>query len=131
MRMWKVPVQMLCRKHLLGEHVDAPTARMHMFVGASRKRAVGAGKSIAGYISKGLVEIHSISRRLRRRRDNELAEEMERRGYTHKSPLAYVGEMIGEVDVESNILELNRCHLCREMQWNLKNWKGPIEAYGK
>lgn len=32
MRMWMVPPELMCRQHLLGEHVE-----LHMFVGAINK----------------------------------------------------------------------------------------------
>lgn len=69
------------------------------------------GKSIDGYISGGLVEVHNIIKR-----HNELAEEMKSRGYNHKSP---AGECwlweCGWVNAEQNIVELHRrCIECRE-----------------
>ncbi len=46
MRMWNVLPEYLCRKHLLGEHVE-----MHMFVGTIKR-----GVSLNGYIKNKLVE---------------------------------------------------------------------------
>lgn len=107
MRMWKVDPKLMCRKHLLGEHVE-----MHMFVGVIRKRGLGA---IKGYIDRGLVEISHIFTR-----HYYLAEEMMRRGYKHKSQC---GEydcnpyFNGYVDEKRNITELaRRCKECRELQ---------------
>lgn len=56
----------LCRKHLLGEHVEC-----HMFVGAILK-----GISLAGYKAKGLIEIHNL-----KLRHEALSREMLKRGY--------------------------------------------------
>lgn len=94
MRMWNVPVEWLCRQHLLGEHNE-----VHCFVGCIKK-----GTSLKGYIDKGLVEVHNIVER-----HNLLAEEMIKRGYRHLSPLEeFTCQEIGCVDVEQNIKELHR-----------------------
>ncbi len=108
MRMWNVPTQYLCRKHLLGEHVE-----MHMFVGTWN-----AGKSLNGYVNRGLVEVHNIDKR-----HDELAKEMLKRGMQHKSPLppmdfgiadaSYVDQM-GQVDIQKSMEELSRrCEDCK------------------
>jgi len=68
MRMWKVNPKSLCRKHLLGEHVEC-----HMFLGSLAKNI-----SLKGYIEKGLVEVHNIIKR-----HDELAIELGSRGYQH------------------------------------------------
>ena len=73
MRMWGVHPDTLCTAHLLGEHVE-----MHMFRGT-----IAQGKSIAGYLTKGLVVPELIHRR-----HDELAVEMQARGYSHSSPYA-------------------------------------------
>jgi len=101
MRMWNVDPALLCRQHLLGEHVE-----MHMFEGCCRR-----GKSLAGYIGKGLVELGNINNR-----HDELVTEMERRGYNHKSPLAAIrAKPEGRVDIAQNIADLcARCPDCRE-----------------
>jgi len=101
--MWNVEPGTMCRKHLLGEHVE-----MHMFAGCIRK-----GKSLSGYIHKGLVDT-----RLIRRRHDKLAEEMERRGYRHYSPLEYEDRIHeGHVDMDGSERDLRaRCAECREMQ---------------
>ena len=99
--MWGVNPKLLCRKHLLGEHVE-----VHMFVGTIRK-----GISLAGYVRDGLVEVHSL-----RKRHEELAAEMARRGYNHQSPLPSFEERVeGRVDSFANLQELiRRCPTCRE-----------------
>jgi hypothetical protein len=98
--MWKVDPKKMCRQHLLGEHFE-----MHMFVGT-----IESGKSIKGYLEKGLVEIHNIEKR-----HNELVEEMIRRGYNHKSPLVFLVLCPeGQVDVDKNLCELHkRCLKCK------------------
>lgn len=73
MRMWLgIDPKRLCRKHLLGEHVE-----MHMLVGSINK-----GTSIEGYVTSGLINPFII-----RERHDDIAAEMVRRGYNHKSPL--------------------------------------------
>ena len=104
MRMWMVAPREICRRHLLGEHVEC-----HMFLGTIRR-----GRSLAGYVRKGLVEL----RRLRARHD-ELAREMRRRGYRHASPLAPGRRLpdLGRVDPVGNRRELaRRCPECRRLQ---------------
>ena len=101
MRMWNVDPKLLCRQHLMGEHLET-----HYFLGTINK-----GKSIKGYIEKGLVEVHNIIKR-----HNELASEMERRGYKHNSkPQECELWECGCVNSEQNIVELHRrCPDCRE-----------------
>ena len=50
MRMWMLPPAGMCRKHLLGEHVE-----LHMLLGSLRR-----GKNIEGFLSGGLVDPQSI-----------------------------------------------------------------------
>jgi hypothetical protein len=72
MRMWMVDPKLMCRQHLLGEHVE-----IHMFVGHMER-----GRSIDGYLENNCLEMSSM-----RKRHDELVVEMKRRGYNHKSPL--------------------------------------------
>lgn len=101
MRMWKLPVSLLCNKHLLGEHVE-----MHMFVGVINKNT-----SLTGYLEKGLVEIDQI-----KSRHNILAKELIARGMNHNSPLqpfTYSGPN-GHVNILHNLQDLvSRCPQCR------------------
>lgn len=92
----------MCRKHLLGEHVEC-----HMFVGTIRR-----GRNIRGYLQKGLLEIHNIQKR-----HDELAEEMQHRGYKHSSPIEFVYERkTGKINREQNAIQLlNRCAECRKL----------------
>lgn len=104
MRMWNVPPQLLCNKHLLGEHLE-----MHMFAGAIRK-----GTSIDGYITGGLVETNRINAR-----HDVLAHEMSRRGMMHVSPLPKVvfKPASGKVNIKKSLRDLaERCVACKDLQ---------------
>jgi hypothetical protein len=70
--MWLVDPQIMCRKHLLGEHLE-----LHMFLGSLQK-----GKSVKGYIDKDLLQPRSLFTR-----HQELEIEMKRRGYTHNTKM--------------------------------------------
>ncbi len=101
MRMWNVRPELMCRKHLLGEHVE-----MHMFLGTLSK-----GKGVEGYVRTGLVEVHNI-----KARHDELAQEMVRRNYRHNSPMSCSPLLVrrGFVDIEKSYKELqSRCKECR------------------
>ena len=90
-----VPAWRMCRKHLLGEHVE-----IHMAVATLR-----LGRSVAGFLEKGLLELSSL-----RRRHDELVAEMLRRGYRHNSPLGPIPRRKGgKIDRRANMLELARC----------------------
>lgn len=108
MRMWNVDPSIMCRKHLLGEHLE-----LHMFMGCIKK-----GKSIDGYIKKGLVELDNIIPR-----HDELAKEMINRGYKHNSrmppvvinPLYLRFHDNGYIENKKSLEELlSRCRECRE-----------------
>ena len=99
MRMWMVNPRDMCRKHLMGEHVE-----LHMLGGCLSKE-----KSIQGYVDTGLVETGSIYNR-----HSTLVKEIERRGYSHKSPLPVIDiNPVGHVDIDKSIEDLsNRCNEC-------------------
>jgi len=106
MRMWMAPVQAMCRQHLLGEHLEC-----HMFLGAIRK-----GTSLTGYIDRDLFEPLSLQSR-----HDELASEMLRRGFKHKSPLLVVESDLRlvsaskRIDRVASVSELfSRCEQCRK-----------------
>ena len=67
-----VDPKIMCRKHLLGEHVEH-----HMIVGSIIKQ-----KSLDGYIRENCIEPLSI-----KSRHEELKNEMILRGYKHNSSL--------------------------------------------
>jgi hypothetical protein len=102
MRMWMVNPRIMCRQHLLGEHVE-----IHMFIGT-----INRNKSIKGYLEKGLLEVHNLYSR-----HAELVEEMRRRGYNHCSEVNEkwkLVEKLGVIDKEKNVNELvNRCLKCK------------------
>ena len=107
MRMWMVDPSKMCRKHLLGEHVET-----HMFLGTLRKK-----KSIKGYISNNLLEPLSLQQR-----HDALVAEMTRRNMRHNTPLTiddeldYLSnsELNFRINRESSELELkNRCFNCK------------------
>lgn len=109
MRMWMVPTEFLCRKHLLGEHVET-----HMFLGSFKKK-----KNIKGFVENNCAEPLSL-----RQRHDALAKEMGDRGYNHKSPLDFEENVISylpknhinaKVDSESSLLDLiGRCEECKK-----------------
>jgi len=103
MRMWGTDPKFLCRKHLLGEHLE-----MHMFVGAIKK-----GINIVGYVDGGLVETHMINLR-----HDELVVEMQKRGINHKSPLERLNlPARGRLSRKDNLIELaRRCPECAKLQ---------------
>lgn len=93
--------RIMCRQHLLGEHVE-----VHMFIGT-----INQGKSVKGYLEKGLLEVHNLYNR-----HEILVKEMKRRGYNHSSEVEekwkYV-EKVGIIDKTKNLNELiNRCSKC-------------------
>lgn len=96
-----VPPAKMCRKHLLGEHVE-----IHMAVASLR-----LGKSVDGFLAKGLLQLEKL-----RSRHDELVREMERRGYRHRSPLTDVPRRRGgKIDARRNARELGeRCGECRK-----------------
>ena len=102
MRMWMVNPRIMCRQHLLGEHVE-----IHMFIGTLNRK-----KSVKGYLQKGLLEVHNLYSR-----HNELVEEMKRRGYRHHSEVEEKWKtvnMLGFIDRKQNLEELiNRCSKCK------------------
>jgi hypothetical protein len=71
--MWMVDPRGLCRKHLLGEHVE-----LHMAAAW-----IARGRRVDGWAATNYLEPGSIGAR-----HDRLAAEMVRRGYAHKSPLA-------------------------------------------
>jgi len=100
--MWMTDPAIMCRQHLLGEHVET-----HMSKGTIEK-----GISITGYLENDLLEPSSLVTR-----HAELAAEMQRRKYKHKSPLTCVKISQGKdhlIDREKSHEELlRRCPDCR------------------
>ena len=110
MRMWMVPVKIMCRKHLLGEHVECHMIESHLF----------NKKKISGYVRNNCIEPTSL-----RRRHNQLVTEMEIRKYNHDSPLKHNSlelyylpskEECAKVNVRKSQWELlKRCKDCRRL----------------
>ena len=77
-----------------------------MFAGTLR-----AGKSISGYLSRGFVEVHNLQKR-----HDDLARELESRGYSHNSPLLpFPISQCGTISEEVSIQELRkRCPECKQ-----------------
>lgn len=100
MRMWLVNPEILCRNHLLGEHLE-----MHMFKGA-----IENNKNLDGY-EKGL-----LIRGFIKKRHDALVKEMLNRGFNHKTPMKRFSEGKGGFISEKNsIKELSkRCRICRK-----------------
>ena len=109
MRMWMVDPKVLCRKHLLGEHGE-----IHKHLPSFRK-----GHSVAGRFSPVVqIQLNAL-----KSRHDELATEMVRRGYNHKSPLVNVPDLCKiykdyfhlEVDIVNSAFDLmNRCEDCKK-----------------
>ena len=95
MRMWMVNPKIMCRKHLLGEHVEH-----HMFAGSINK-----GINVAGYLAKNLLEPASLWYR-----HDILSREMLARGYRHQSELPEInwGARPGGISMERFLHEIDR-----------------------
>jgi len=109
--MWMINPSLLCKKHLMGEHFEIHKHR-HVFE---------KGYSIEG--RKGQIEPLAM-----KKRHDEIALEMENRGYSHKSP--YDMPSLGKynnldsftVDVNISLNDLmNRCPHCKNIIENSKN----------
>lgn len=108
MRMWMVDEKVLCRKHLLGEHVE-----LHMLVGH-----LSRGRHVRGYVENNCIELESVQSR-----HEALAREIVGRGYTHKSQLRFESqhvdhltefELLSRVDRAASLADLiGRCPECR------------------
>ncbi len=106
MRMWNVDPKLLCRQHLLGEHLE-----MHMFIGCIQN-----GKSINGYINNGLVEVDNIIKR-----HDKLANEIIRRRWNHKSPIngclqQFLWEEGNVNSIENLKILREKCDKCKQIQ---------------
>ena len=94
--------RIMCREHLIGEH-----AEIHMFIGS-----INRGKSVKGYLDKGLLEMHSLYNR-----HEDLVKEMKRRNYNHNSKVNEkwkFAKKAGVIDKEKSYGELmSRCSKCK------------------
>lgn len=108
MRMWMVNPRILCRKHLLGNHVED-----HMFLGHLKLK-----RKVDGYIKNNLLEPLNL-----KKDHDQLVIEMLRRGYNHNTPLTYEPQILkylGEeylnhrIDLNASLCELlSRCNDCK------------------
>lgn len=106
MRMWMIDPKLLCKKHLLGEHGE-----IH-----KHKHNFEKHHSIKNRILKGQIEPSSM-----KIRHDELALEMLRRKYNHKSPyelpdISYLPkeEQEFKVNINDSIIDImERCEECR------------------
>ena len=109
MRMWMVDPQVMCRKHLLGEHVE-----LHMLAGH-----LARNRSIAGFVRNNCVQPSSIGRR-----HAALSLEMSRRGYRHASPLkqptAHAHNKVRVDQVLAQAELIRRCPDCLARYANLQ-----------
>lgn len=98
MRMWMINTNILCRKHLLGEHNEIHKHR-HIFI---KKH------SIDGRIANCQIEPKSMELR-----HNELVEEMKRRGYNHNSP--YEQPDITYLTLNQQLFEVNKIKALKDL----------------
>ena len=95
----------MCRKHLLGEHVE-----LHMMAAHLR-----LGRKVDGFVAHNCVQPKAISTR-----HKALAAEMTQRGYKHASPLqqptiAPHQHPEAKVDAAASLTDLlDRCEECAE-----------------
>ena len=108
MRMWMINPQMLCNKHLLGEHGE-----LHKFIPSFRKKY---------RIDNRVSPVVQIELSSYQSRHDELATEMLSRGMNHKSPLpelpdfSYLPQHQYEAKVDKNISIKDlkdRCENCK------------------
>lgn len=108
MRMWMVDPKIMCRQHLLGEHLET-----HMFLDhIVRKR------SLTGYIEGNLLEPRSLVDR-----HEALVKEMLTRGYRHSTPMPKTLDLSHMSPWQQNYMIdrsgaltelLGRCEKCKE-----------------
>lgn len=116
-RLWMVPPENLCRKHLVAEHHEC-----HVFLGKLK-----AGHKLDGYIEHNLFSLEDLFWR-----HEALAFRLEWLGYEHKSPFAPRREVMalgaylpahGRIDREAAAKELyGRCPACNA---NRLLWEDP------
>ena len=106
MRMWMVSPELLCQKHLIGEHGEIHKHR-HNFEKCHK-------------ITRRIFPIVQIEPMQMEFRHNELVKEMKLRGLNHFSPyqqpdVSYLNdsERLAKVDIKNSLKDLsNRCPEC-------------------
>jgi len=120
--MWTLHPKLMCRKHLIGQHVE-----MHMFLGSIKK-----GTSMKGFIEKNLFEPKVL-----KKLHDETAEEMIRRGYNHKSPIteeefticfSMLSEEYQNHSLNSYLSMIDLIERCPECKENSKMSKNRLQA---
>tara|TARA_R100000458_G_scaffold59951_1_gene73213 strand:+ start:30652 stop:30993 length:342 start_codon:yes stop_codon:yes gene_type:complete len=110
MRMWMIDPKKLCRKHLLGEHGE-----LHKFLPSFRKKF---------QVTKRVSPIVQIELSSYKKRHDDLAKEMVRRGFNHQSPIDELPDFSylpkahynAKVDINNSIEDLKeRCIECKEL----------------
>ena len=103
-RMWMVKPELMCNKHLIGEHCE-----LHIIVGCINKK-----KSLDGYFESNCIEPEAI-----KERHKIIVEEMKHRNFNHNSELpdfdlSYLGDKkkIKINKEKSYKLLLERCDKC-------------------
>lgn len=120
-----VPVEILCRKHLMGEHVET-----HMFLGSLQRK-----RKIDGFVNNNCAQPLDLLKR-----HDAIATEMGERGYNHKSPLLFTPEVLeylpenqinAKVDTNASLKDLlGRCKICKE-RYDKKLWDSEVRLNGK
>lgn len=110
MRMWLCDPKIMCTKHLLGEHLE-----VHMFLGHLQKK-----RKIEGYLKSNCLEPRSIYQR-----HEDLAIEMIRRGFHHKSQMNETDfSIVLDLPIEHQYWKINK-------EENLKNLISRCERCNK
>lgn len=101
-RMWLIDPMLMCDQHLLGEHAECHQLREAIRNG---RLDVVQGHADAGQIDTAWLQ----------HRHDELAEELERRGFEHDSPMEYEDTLrMGGVEASHNRAVLSdRCGDCQ------------------
>lgn len=105
-----VEPQIMCQKHLCGEHVE-----LHMFLSHLKSK-----KKIDGFLRNNCLQPRMLFLR-----HEQIANEMLARGYKHKSPIQEIDcscvldlpdfQQYWEVDTDESLKELlKRCPRCNE-----------------
>lgn len=100
--MWMINPKLLCKNHLLGEHVE-----IHKLIGCLKR-----GKSIKRYIEKKFLSPPDAYSR-----HDILVKEMKSRQYKHQSDLEKIKINYNKVDIsiEDNLKDLcSRCPECKK-----------------
>lgn len=107
MRMWMIKPELLCNKHLLGEHGEIHKHR-HNFVKKHK-------------INGRIFPVVQIEPSSMKKRHDDVAEEMIKRGMNHKSEytqpdISYLSDEIKNAKVDTNISIadlIERCDECK------------------